>query len=188
MKKMMVDMDEVITTGGFLKAIEEFLDKKIDLDKVDTYYLQTLLGDKADDFWKSSIDRNFYDGNELIEASVDILEKLSKHFDIYIVTSYLWDGVVDLSANHLKHKYEYLKEHLPFISPRKYIFTTDKLIMDFDIRIDDKLANLSGAETKIMFKQWHNKKHTKKELAGVYVVDSWQQIYEILKDIYKFED
>ena len=36
MKRMMVDMDEVLTTGGFQKAINDFLGYEIDLDKVDT--------------------------------------------------------------------------------------------------------------------------------------------------------
>ena len=113
---------------------------------------------------------------------------LCNYFDIYIVTSYLWDGVVDLSSDHLKHKYEFLKEKFPFISPRKYIFTSNKVIMDFDIRIDDKIDNLKGAETKIMFNQWHNKKLSEQDMVGIYRVDNWYQVYDILKEKYNFED
>ena len=37
MKKLMVDMDEVITTGGFFKAICEFLGEDLDINSIDSY-------------------------------------------------------------------------------------------------------------------------------------------------------
>ena len=186
MKRLMVDMDEVITTGGFFKAICKFLNKDIDINTVDTYFLQTLLGDKKDEFWESVKDINFYQDIPLMDGAFEALEKLNKHFDLYIVTAYLWDGTPDCSSNNLKFKYEYLKEKLPFIPQNKYIFTSNKAIIDFDIRIDDRPSNLIGGETKIMFDQWHNRGEI--EDKSIIRVFSWKETYDILKNKYNLED
>lgn len=188
MKTLMVDMDDVIVSGSFYKKVCEFLGEDIDINTVDTYYLQELLGDKKDEFWKKVENDNFYEGLSLNEGCYEVLDKLNKHFDIYIVTAYLWDGNPDVSGKNLNNKYEYLKEKLPFISPKKYIFTTNKNICNFDIRIDDRLHNLDGAETKILVDQWHNRKLTEQELVGVNRVSDWYQIYQIIKDKYNIED
>lgn len=188
MKRLMVDMDDVITFGGFFRSVCKFLGEDIDINTVNTYFLQELLGDRKDEFWKSVEDENFYQDLPLMDGCYEVLEKLNKHFDIYIVTAYLWDGIPDVSGKNLKNKYHYLKENLPFIDPSKYIFTTNKSIIDFDIRIDDRLHNLDGAETKILFDQWHNRNIGEDELVGVDRVYNWYDIYNLLKDKYKFED
>lgn len=88
-----------------------------------------------------------------------------------------------MSANHLRNKFKYLRENLPFISPNQYIFTTNKEIIDCDIKIDDRLSNLSGkADKKLLFTAYHNKEITKQELdkQNIIRVDSWKQIKDIL--------
>ena len=73
-------------------------------------------------------------------------------------------------------------EMLPFIKPEKYIFTTNKNIMNFDIRIDDKINNLDDSDTKLLFSAWHNRDIKKEELKerNVVRVDSWYDIEKIL--------
>lgn len=188
MKRLMVDMDEVICTGGFFREICKFLGKDLNIDDQEDYFLQHLLGDKRDAFWESVQDTNFYDDVPLMEGCYDTLKKLTKHFDVYIVTSYLWDGTPDVSGNNLKHKYDYLREKLPFINPAKFIFTSNKNIIDFDIKIDDRPTNLYHAETKIMFDQWHNRKYSEEELKDIIRVNSWDDVYNILKEKYNLED
>lgn len=188
MKRLMVDMDEVICSGGFFKHIKEFLNIDVDINDIDDYYLQHLLGSREEEFWIRNQDTNFYQDVPLLPNCYEVLEKLSKYFDIYIVTSFIWGGTPDLSSNNLKFKYEYLKEKLPFIPTSKYIFSSNKNIMDFDIKIDDRLVNLGNAETKIMVDQWHNRKHSDIEMEGIYRVSGWLEIYDLLKNIYNLED
>ena len=54
--------------------------------------------------------------------------------------------------------------------------------MNFDIRIDDRLNNLSGATTKLLFTAWHNKDLSKEELKkkNTIRVNSWKEIEDIL--------
>lgn len=186
MKTMMVDMDDVITGGNFFKLICKFLGKDIDINDVKGYYLQELLEDRAEEFWESVRDVNFYEESPLKMDCYEVLERLSKRFDIYIVTSYLWKDTIDISGNTLRDKYYYLRDKLPFIAPENYIFTTNKNIINFDIRIDDKMNNLSGSETKLLFNAWHNQEISEEDLkaSGVIRVNNWLDIERVINEIY----
>lgn len=111
-----------------------------------------------------------------------MLKKLNKKYDIYIVTSYIWEDLTDITSDNLKNKYIYLKEKLPFIPPEKYIFTTNKNIINFDIRIDDKIQNLGNGELKLLFSAWHNKNILQETLndENIIRVDTWYDIEKIL--------
>ena len=178
MKTLMIDMDDVITIGNFNKYIEEFMNIEINMDNITNYYdVQDLVKSKEYEFWKYVEDKDLYKGAPLFKDCYEVLEKLNNKYDVYIVTSYLWRDTIDISGKNLGYKYYYLKEMLPFIDPSKYIFTTNKNLLHFDIKIDDKYDNLENADTKILFNSWHNKG---KEYNGVKRVNNWKEIEEIL--------
>lgn len=184
MKTLMVDMDNVITDGVFKEYIEEFYDRKIDLDEIKEYtYVQEATKENTNEFWEYVREKNFYSNAPLLEGCYEVLEKLSKKYDVYILTSYLWNETIDLSGDNLKNKYYYLREMLPFIGPEKYIFSTTKKLMNFDIRIDDRLGNLAGAETKLLFSAWHNREISEEKLKreNVIRVDSWFDVLNVLE-------
>lgn len=183
MKKVMVDMDNVITNGNIDNLIEDFFDIKINLDEVKEYmYVQYYIEPRKEEFWEYMKDKNMYEDAPLIENCFDVLNKYKDKYDFYIVTSYLWNDTIDLSGINLKNKYYYLREKLPFIKPENYIFTTNKNIINFDIKIDDKLSNLENADTKLLFTQWHNKDISNDELEkdNVIRVNNWKDIDKIL--------
>lgn len=184
MKTIMVDMDNVITDGVFKEYIEEFYSKKIDLEEIKVYdYVQNITNNNREEFWKAMIDKNFYDKAPLLEGCYEVLKKLNEKYNIFIVTSYLWNETIDLSGKNLQNKYYYLREMLPFIGPEKYIFTTDKSLLKFDIRIDDRINNLEGASLKILFSAWHNRDITDMELSkkNIIRVNNWYDILRILE-------
>lgn len=179
MKTLMIDMDNVITDGNFNKYIEEFMNIKIDMSKITSYeYVQDLTESKKDEFWNYLKDKDLYEGASLFEDCYRVLEKLNKKYDLYIVTSYLWRETIDISGNALSNKYYYLKEMLPFIDSSKYIFTTNKNILKFDIKLDDKINNLEGATTKILFNSWHNLNSDVSD--DIIRVNNWKEIEEVL--------
>lgn len=184
MKTLMVDMDNVITDGIFLDLINEFLGTNYKLLDLKNYYLQELISDKKEEFWNYVKDKNFYEGASLFEDCFGVLEKLNTKYDVYIVTAYLWNDYLDISGDNLRNKYYYLREKLPFIKPEKYIFTTNKNIMDFDIRIDDKLENVVKAEVSLLFTAWHNKDLDDEYLKekDVIRVNGWKDIEKVLLD------
>ena len=175
----MVDMDDVITRGNFHDYVESFMGVKIDMDKTTNYYIiQETVESKKEEFWKYVEDKNLYDGAPLFEDCYEVLKKLTEKYDVYIVTSYLWRDVIDISGKNLRYKYYYLKEMLPFIDPTKYIFTTNKNLLNFDIKLDDKVINLEGAETKILFNSWHNRHLEYSD--DIIRVNNWKEIGDVL--------
>lgn len=183
MKRIMIDMDNVITNPLFLDFINEFLGTNYKLDDLDEYYLQKLITKDSDKFWDFINNKNLYKGIELFDGCYEVLEKLNKKYDVYIVTAYIWgDAYDEFIVNTLRDKYLFLKEKLPFIKPEKYIFTINKNIINFDIRIDDRLNNLEGSETKLLFTAWHNKNYSDIELKekGVIRVNNWKDVEKIL--------
>ena len=183
MKTIMVDMDDVLTYGNFSAILEDYLGYKPDYDSIKTYYIQDILGDKKDDFFSKFKDMDMYENAVLLPDCYDVLKELSKYYKIYICTDYIWREIIEYAGNNLKNKYNFLYEKLDFINPNNFIFTVDKTIVNCDIKIDDKINNIEGAETKLLFTAWHNKDLSDKELKeqGITRVNNWKEIGEILK-------
>lgn len=185
MKTIMVDMDDVLTYGNFSSILEGYLGYKPDYDNIRTYYIQDILGDKKDDFFSKFKDMDMYENAVLLPDCYDVLKKLCKNYKIYICTDYIWREIIEYAGNNLKNKYNFLYNKLDFIDPRNFIFTVDKTIINCDIKIDDKVGNLAGAETKLLFNAWHNKDISKKELKnkGIIRVNNWKDIEKVLESL-----
>lgn len=182
MKTIMVDMDDVLTYGNFSEILEDYLGYKPDYDNIKTYYIQDILGEKKADFFSKFKDMDMYENATLLPDSYEVLKELSKHYKIYICTDYIWREIIEFAGNNLKNKYNFLYKKLDFIEPKNFIFVGDKSFVNCDIKIDDKLNNIEGAKTKLLFTAWHNKDLTEEELAkqNIIRVNNWKDIQEIL--------
>ena len=182
MQTIMVDMDEVMTLNNFTKILEDYLGYKIDRNNIKGYYLQDLLEDKKDDFFSKFKDMNMYADAKLIDGCYDTLKKLSNQYKIYICTDYIWREIVEYAGNNLKNKYDFLYKELDFLDPRNFIFTADKTVVNCDIKIDDRIENLVGAKTKLLFTAYHNKKLDEKFLSdqNIIRVNNWKEVEKIL--------
>lgn len=91
MKKIMVDMDDVICNGGFLEIVNEFLGTNHKIEDVTTYYIQDLIPKEKYKEWSEFFNiKNVYDYCEMLEDMYEVLEKLSKKYEIYITTAYIF--------------------------------------------------------------------------------------------------
>lgn len=182
MKTLMLDMDDVLVDGILLDFINQFAKKSWKKEELKNYFLQELIKDQEEEFWEWMKDKNMYENATLTKGCFEVLNRLKNSFDIYIVTAYLWKDTIDISGDSLKNKYNYLRENLPFIPPEKYIFTTNKNILNFDIKVDDRLTNLAGASTKILFSAWHNRDLDKSYLKenNIIRVEDWYELERIL--------
>lgn len=180
-KKIMVDMDDVITTGGFLYLVNEYLGTNYTEDDFDNYYFQDKVPD-INDFNKFILTKNVYDYCSIIDGCYDALKKLNEVYDIYVCTSYIWRDMPNDSGHLLEQKFNFLKDNFDFIRSYRFIFASDKSIFNFDIKIDDRLDNLSNCKTKLLFTAYHNKNISKEELnkLGIVRVDSWKEVEEKL--------
>lgn len=187
-KTIMLDMDDVITIHGLSNLIEKFLGRKLEDTSNNTYYRQDLLGDKKDEFFEFFVTQNLYDNVDIVDNCKEVLEEICKYYDVYITTDYIWRDVPDYAGDNMRNKFNFLNKNFPFLDRRKYVFTGSKNIVKCDIRIDDKIENLIGDDSKkILFTAYHNKIITKEELdkMGIIRANSWLELKELLLSDYK---
>ena len=182
MKKIMIDMDDVITEGGFLHLINSYLKTDYKQEDFNEYYMQDIVPNK-EEFFRYFLENNQYDYCNLKKDAKEVLKELNMYYEIYITTSYLIKEVPNECGIILLQKFNYLKKELPFINPYQYIFTSNKSIINTDIKIDDKISNLENAKRKLLFTAYHNKNIKNKYLIenNIERVDEWKDVKKLLK-------
>lgn len=115
--------------------------------------------------------RGFFRTVPLVTGSQQVLEQLNKRHTIFIVSAAME------FPNSLDDKYEWLREHFPFVGWRQIVFCGTKDVVDADIMIDDHLKNLDTFKGEtLLFSQPHNRHAVTRHRR----VDSWAEIAEIL--------
>ncbi len=184
MKKIMIDMDDVICGGGFLKLVNDFLGTDYKEEDIHTYYIQDLIPEEKMQEWaKFFAQKNIYDYTQILPNAYNVMEELNKKYELYITTAYIFRDDKEKSSELLKNKFDYLIKNFPFIQPEQYIFTSNKEIVECQIKIDDKPSNLDGdAELKLLFTAYHNKNIPNEELQknNLVRVNNWNEIGKIL--------
>ncbi|WP_238354595.1 5' nucleotidase, NT5C type [Fulvivirga marina] len=93
----------------------------------------------------------FFREARVIPGAQEAVVKLWNDFDIYIVSA-----AMEFPLS-LHEKYEWLKEHFPFIGWKNIIFCGDKSVVDTDFMVDDHLKNLNYCKGRgIMYTASHN--------------------------------
>lgn len=151
----MFDMDDVICTNGFLYLINTYLGTNYTYDYFKSFYMQDILPDK-DEFFKWFMTQNMYDYCELNPGCYETLKELNNQDEVFIATDYIWPEIATKCGYIVWQKFEFLQKYLPFIDPRQYIFLANKSVLNMDVKVDDRIKNLSGADTKLLFSAYHN--------------------------------
>lgn len=185
MKKIMIDMDDVICEGGFLYQLNKFLGTNYKESDMKSYYMQEMVPQERREAWNQYLaEQNLYaEGNRMIQDAQEVIEKLSKCYDVYIVTAFVIKDNPTQCGKHLFNKFEWLCKTFPFLHPSRFCFVCSKDLIECDIKIDDRLSNLTGnAETKLLFEAYHNKNITDAELEenAVRRVRTWKDVEKIL--------
>ncbi|AMY05479.1 5'(3')-deoxyribonucleotidase [Staphylococcus condimenti] len=148
-----IDMDEVL--ADTIKALIEEVNARTDLGIKETL----LDGNKLRHFMpehEGVLDEvlkepGFFKNLEVIQDSQEVVEKLSKHYDVYIATA-----AMDVPTS-FHEKYEWLRMHFPFLDPQNFVFCGRKNIVKADYLIDDnprQLARFTGKS--LMYTAAHN--------------------------------
>lgn len=185
MKSIMIDMDDVIVEGGLLHLINEYSGTNYVESDFKDFYMQDIVPDK-NEFFNFFITKNQYDYVHFLPDAYEVIEKLNKHYKIYIVTSYIFREIVEESGFILTQKYNYLIKNLPFLDPNNFVFTSAKSIINCDIKIDDRPSNLNNAEKKLLFTAYHNQTISDQELKSqdIMRVNDWKEVEKLLlKDL-----
>lgn len=184
-KILLVDFDDVICESAFLIKVNEFLGTNYTLDNFKNYFIDEIIPTELrQNFYKWFMEKDFYDGVPMKPNAGEILEKLSKVFDVYICSACVMYYNESNSAMGFAYKYNYLLKNLPFLDPQKFIFTNSKNLVMGDILIDDSFNKLlnSKANTKILFDAYHNKEIDKSELdkSNITRAHNWLDIEKML--------
>lgn len=192
-KKILLDIDEVVCFSGFLQVLNRFLNANYHIDQFTTYYLEeeVLTDYQKPKFMEYLSTQNLYEVPDFLPGAIETLERLNEYFDIYVCSSCVNPEDLNSSGRIFQDKYNFLIKYLPFLDPRKFIFTSTKNIFKADIQIDDRIQNLdSDIETKILFPSYHNKNITDEELkekgilrAGTEWRNAWEEAEKILMSL-----
>ena len=88
-KKLMVDMDDVICSSGFLCLINEYLGSNYTLEDFKDFYMQDMVPNK-EEFFEWFMGKNIYDYCSLNDGCYDVMKELNKEYELYIVTDFVW--------------------------------------------------------------------------------------------------
>ena len=177
----MIDMDDVIVQGGFLALLNEYMGTNYIESDFKDFYMQDIVPDKRAFFdWFKT--KNVYDYCHLADNAKEVIEELVEKYDVYIGTSYIYRDIPNECGYVLEQKYNYLLKELPFISTDKYIFIMNKSLLQTDIKIDDRIDNLTNTKRKILFSAYHNESINEQELAneGIERAKDWLTIKNML--------
>ncbi len=184
MKRLIIDMDDVITCNNFEKAIKKYLGYEYDYSNFTGYRMQDALGDKKSDFFIWLKDMNYYEEATLVDNCYKVIKELNEIYEVYIVTDYVWpeQEIHPYLGKFINDKYNFLYQNLDFLKPNQFVFTANKKMIKADIKIDDKITNLVGAKIKLMYTAYHNKSLTEEELSKKKIirVNNWLDIEKVL--------
>lgn len=171
---LIVDQDDVISANGFVYMINRFLGTNYTYADFKDYYMQDILPNK-DDFFEWFVTQNMYDYCELLPGCFEVMKELNQQYDLYIGTSYIFPEIAKQSGHIPGQKFEFLQRNLPFISPYQYIFLSNKGLLHADVKIDDRMDNLDGADTKLLFSAYHNLDYSDEYLQsmGIERMNGW---------------
>lgn len=184
MKKIMIDLDDTICTGGYLEVLNEYFDTSYTYDDLDDYYVESLVpDDRLEEYLDYFYTQDVYKYVNVLPHAIEVIEKLSHEYEIYICSAYVDRRRPIASGIMASLKHNWICENLPFIDPKKIILTGSKDVVECDIKIDDKFSNLKGyGDVKLLLNCYHNQDYDEEKLKerNVRRVKDWLEIEEIL--------
>lgn len=141
---------------------------------------------------KEKYEKNLSEGHFFINGAYELLENLSKKYDLYLVsngTFVVQEGRLNSSGIKKFFKEIFISEKLGFVKPQKEFFNAvfekilgfkneDAIIIGDSLSSDIKGGNNAGIKTC-----WFNPKHFENNTDAIvdYEIHSLQEIYDILK-------
>lgn len=179
-----VDQDWVLAklTHKWIKVYNTIFNDNLNVEDIKSWDITKYVKPEAKEYMLNILNlHKFYRDLDVMEDSQRVLEKLSKKYEIIVVT----DPFTRMS---FKSKYDWLKENFPFIPTSNYVFTGNKSIIFADYLIDDGIHNLEGFKGYgLLFDAPYNREENR-----FYKVKNWQDIEHLfdykLDEVIEFYD
>lgn len=173
-----IDQDWVLAklTDKWVKTYNAIFDDNLEIEDIKGWNIADYVKPEAKDYILNILNlHKFYRDLEVVKDAQRVIEKLSEDYEIIIVT----DPFTRMS---FKSKYDWLREHFPFIEPRNFVFTGNKSVIQADYLIDDGVHNLETFKGKaLLFDAPYNREDTR-----FYRVLNWQDIEHLFD--YKLDE
>jgi 5'-nucleotidase len=168
-KKIAIDMDDVMTdtTSRFIELYrEEFKEDLPELALPGHDLRNTVPAERLETVLAFPHRREFFKDLPVQQDCPAVVRELQEHYEVYVVTA-------AMEFEHcFSHKYNWLRQHLPFIPWTHLVFCGDKSIIDTDYLIDDLERNLrTFSGTPLLYTAPHNA-----HVAGYTRLNSWQEV------------
>ncbi|UXU54600.1 5'(3')-deoxyribonucleotidase [Staphylococcus agnetis] len=163
-----IDMDEVLadTFGAILDEFNRRTQLGVTVEHIIGKKIYDIMPEHAAEIRDILASDGFFRRLKVIEDAQEVVRKLSNHYDIYIVTA-----AMDVPSS-FHDKYEWLKEHFPFLDSQQFVFCGRKNIVATDYLIDDNPKQLGIHTGKpLMFSAPHNRDNTDFER-----LNNWKEV------------
>jgi 5'-nucleotidase len=172
--RICVDMDEVMadTLAEHLRRYNQAFDEEVTTDDLVGKGLWEVAPEDRQKELRAFLDaEDFFEVLDVMPGSQEVLEELSKRFEIFIATQAM------TVPNSLGPKYRWLQRHFQFIPPTHYVFCGNKSILRADYLIDDLPRNLERFTGQgLLYTAPHNLTETGLTASGYVRVNDWQEV------------
>ncbi|GGE40405.1 putative 5'(3')-deoxyribonucleotidase [Pullulanibacillus camelliae] len=168
MERIAIDMDEVMAdfVSKHLEVYNREFGDQVSKTDLNGIKLWELKAEHAKSILNYIDEPGFFRDLPVMEGSQEVVYELSKHYDIYIATAAM-ERPTSFAA-----KYEWLKEHFPFLSDLHFVFCGDKSIIHADYLIDDNARHFKHFTGQgLLFTAPHNIHET-----GYVRVNNWYDV------------
>ena len=164
--RIAIDMDEVIADVApkFLDLYER--DFGVRLRKEDYWGKKIYQINGADQIREYLHEKGFFADLPVMPGSKEVIQELMEDYEIFITTA-----AMEFRAS-FEDKFDWLREHFPFIHWKNIVFCGDKSVIHADYMIDDHVHNLETFRGKgLLYTASHNIHETRFTR-----VDDWEDV------------
>ncbi len=187
MKRIFIDVDDVVCTNHIVPLVAKFLNKPIKESDFDCAFVsRTMFPDKKErrKFNEFYLQYDSYQFSRLKPHAFEVLKRLCKKHQVFLLSSCCHYEMQLEFGRQFLDKWQFVLTKLPFFPPQNIIFAHDKTIFCGDVLVDDRLYNLEGDnfKTKILFSSFHNKNILDKELKSKNIVRAkdWLELEKLI--------
>jgi 5'(3')-deoxyribonucleotidase len=168
-KRIAIDMDEVLAdtlTELLARYNRDFDDHITKADLVGKSLWDVVTLERHDRLSEYLHSTDFFADLAIMPDAQQVLARMAKMYEIYIATSAME------FPNSFAAKYQWLRQHFPFLPPTHFVFCGDKGILHADYLIDDLPHNFRRfTGVGILFSAPHNANERGYERVG-----SWREV------------
>jgi len=170
-KSIAIDMDEVMTDsiGRFIQLYQKEFNQDLSGLRLPGHTLRnTVPPDRLEAVLQYPHQAGFFKDLPIKEGCLEVVQQLQERYEVYVVTAAMEFELC------FTDKFNWLKQHLPFIPWTHIVFCGDKSIIGTDYLLDDSERNLKSFRgTPLVFTAPHNT-----HLTQYTRLNNWQEVAE----------